>query len=133
MTYRAKKIEEAARAVALMADSRHPWADAKTWWDAIYALRAALSLPADGRGYDEGFRAGVEALCREFTRRYGPSSGAALRGLAATLAPSAPKGDAPDATGACAKCNGRGVVGWRDGSALSCRTCHGTGERESLR
>lgn len=42
----------AARPVAEMADSRHPWADAKTWWDAICALRATLAEPPphDGEG-----------------------------------------------------------------------------------
>ena len=77
---RAKKIEEAARVVAGMADSRHPWADAKSWWDAVTALRSALALPEPATGefdpaqrpcascssgfWQDGYAAGVGAAAR---------------------------------------------------------------------
>jgi DnaJ-class molecular chaperone len=41
------RLRLAAQAVADLADSRHPWADAKTWWDAVVALRSALAQDDD--------------------------------------------------------------------------------------
>ena len=41
------RLRLAAQAVADLADSRHPWADAKTWWDAVVALRRALAEHAE--------------------------------------------------------------------------------------
>lgn len=68
MSERAKKIEEAARwhreVERRITRNRPTDDDIKELHAAQRSVDAALALPADARGYDEGFRAGIEVAAR---------------------------------------------------------------------